>query len=38
QNARAVRFYEKSGFAIVGNKTFRLGSSLEHDFVMEQAL
>jgi ribosomal protein S18 acetylase RimI-like enzyme len=38
QNARAVRFYEKSGFAIVGNKTFKLGSRLENDFVMERAL
>lgn len=38
QNARAVRFYEKSGFRIVGRKSFQLGSRLEHDFVMERAL
>ena len=38
QNARAVRFYEKSGFRVVGAKTFQLGSRLEHDHVMERAL
>jgi tRNA (guanine37-N1)-methyltransferase len=38
QNARAVRFYEKSGFAVVGTKTFLVGQELHDDFVMEQAL
>lgn len=38
QNARAIRFYEKSGFREVGNKTFRLGTAVEHDFVMERAV
>jgi ribosomal protein S18 acetylase RimI-like enzyme len=38
QNARAIRFYEKSGFRKVGTKSFRLGATVEHDFVMEQAL
>ncbi|MDE8668797.1 GNAT family N-acetyltransferase [Pseudarthrobacter sp. H3Y2-7] len=38
QNARAVRFYEKSGFRKVGSKSFRLGSTVEHDFVMERAV
>ncbi|OFI38524.1 GNAT family N-acetyltransferase [Arthrobacter sp. SW1] len=38
QNARAIRFYEKSGFRKVGTKTFRLGGSVEHDFVMERAV
>lgn len=38
QNARAVRFYEKSGFRKVGTKTFRLGTAVEHDFVMERSL
>ena len=38
QNARAVRFYEKSGFRIVGAKTFQLGARVENDFVMERAL
>ncbi|MBO1269214.1 GNAT family N-acetyltransferase [Arthrobacter cavernae] len=38
QNAKAIRFYEKSGFRKVGTKTFKLGSAVEHDFVMERAL
>ena len=38
QNARALRFYEKSGFRRVGTKSFKLGSAVEHDFVMERAL
>lgn len=38
QNARAIRFYEKSGFRKVGTKSFRLGSTVEHDFVMERSL
>lgn len=38
QNARAIRFYEKSGFRKVGTKSFRLGNSVEHDFVLERAL
>lgn len=36
QNVRAIRFYEKSGFRKVGTKTFQLGSTLEHDFVLER--
>jgi ribosomal protein S18 acetylase RimI-like enzyme len=38
QNARAIRFYEKSGFRRVGTKSFRLGSTVEHDFVLERPL
>jgi ribosomal protein S18 acetylase RimI-like enzyme len=38
QNARAIRFYEKSGFRKAGTKSFRLGSSVEHDFVLERAV
>ncbi len=38
QNARAIRFYGKSGFRTVGSKSFRLGSTVEHDFVMERAV
>lgn len=38
QNARAIRFYEKSGFRKVGTKSFRLGNTVEHDFVMERPL
>lgn len=38
RNARAIRFYEKCGFVVVGAKTFRVGRELHHDHVMEQAL
>jgi ribosomal protein S18 acetylase RimI-like enzyme len=38
QNARAIRFYEKSGFRRVGTKSFKLGNTTEHDFVMERAV
>ncbi|MET3205501.1 UNVERIFIED_ORG: ribosomal protein S18 acetylase RimI-like enzyme [Arthrobacter sp. UYEF13] len=38
QNARAIRFYEKCGFRKVGSKSFRLGTTVEHDFVMERAV
>ncbi|MCB5275472.1 putative N-acetyltransferase [Arthrobacter sp. SO5] len=38
QNARAIRFYEKSGFRKVGTKSFTLGNTVEHDFVMERPL
>lgn len=38
QNARAIRFYEKSGFRRVGTRSFRLGHTVEHDFVMELTL
>ena len=37
-NARARRFYEKSGFEVVGEKSFRLGPELHNDYVMERAL
>jgi ribosomal protein S18 acetylase RimI-like enzyme len=38
ENAKAIRFYEKAGFRKVGTKSFRLGSTVEHDFVMERGL
>jgi ribosomal protein S18 acetylase RimI-like enzyme len=38
QNVKAIRFYEKSGFRKVGTKSFTLGSTVEHDFVMERGL
>ncbi|MDI3330913.1 MAG: GNAT family N-acetyltransferase [Micrococcus sp.] len=38
QNARAGRFYAKSGFSRVGVRTFRMGSRTEHDFILERAL
>lgn len=37
-NARAQRFYAKSGFARVGTKRFLVGDRYEDDFVYEQAL
>ncbi|MEJ1115247.1 GNAT family N-acetyltransferase [Paenarthrobacter sp. CCNWLY172] len=38
ENAKAIRFYEKSGFQRVGTKSFTLGTAVEHDFVMEHEL
>lgn len=38
ENVRANRFYEKSGFELVGTKKFRLGDVDEDDFVRERAL
>lgn len=37
-NSRAIRFYEKSGFSVVGTKTFVVGSELHHDHVMLSVL
>ena len=34
QNERAQRFYRKHGFTISGTKTFRLGDTIENDYVM----
>ena len=38
ENAKANRFYEKSGFARVGDKRFLLGDRWEEDFVREVVL
>jgi ribosomal protein S18 acetylase RimI-like enzyme len=38
ENARANRFYEKSGFAKVGTKKFQVGERWEDDFVRERQL
>jgi diamine N-acetyltransferase len=38
QNARANRFYEKQGFALVGTKKFLVGGKWEDDFVRERPL
>ncbi|MEE6176265.1 GNAT family N-acetyltransferase [Mycobacterium sp. 050134] len=38
QNQRAQRFYTKSGFAVDGTRTFRVGTRLENDYVMARAL
>ncbi len=35
-NARANRFYEKAGFAVVGTKGFRVGEVVEDDYVRER--
>jgi ribosomal protein S18 acetylase RimI-like enzyme len=37
-NQRAQRFYAKHGFTINGTKTFRLGASVENDYVMVRPL
>ncbi len=38
ENARAIRFYEKHGFAKAGRKRFRVGDRLEHDWVLARVL
>lgn len=38
QNARANRFYEKAGFALVGTKKFLVGARYEDDYVRERML
>lgn len=38
ENARAIRFYEKHGFAIVGTKRFLVGERWEHDYVLSRVL
>ncbi len=38
ENARANRFYEKHGFALVGTKRFLVGDRFEDDFVRERVL
>jgi len=38
QNARAIRFYGKSGFSQVGTKTFLVGDEVHDDFVFERLL
>lgn len=37
-NLRANRFYEKSGFVVVGTRKFEVGDSFESDFVREKNL
>jgi GNAT superfamily N-acetyltransferase len=38
KNARAISFYEKSGFAVVGRKDFLLGADLQTDLVMVRGI
>ena len=37
-NARAIRFYEKHGFARVGEQLFRLGADTQTDWLMARAV
>ncbi|MBY8860760.1 GNAT family N-acetyltransferase [Nocardia sp. CA2R105] len=37
-NARAQRFYAKRGFRTVGTRTFTVGATVCHDYLMERAL
>jgi ribosomal protein S18 acetylase RimI-like enzyme len=34
QNARAIAFYKKWGFEVVGNQSFQLGDDMQNDFLM----
>lgn len=38
ENKRAILFYERWGFATVGEREFRLGSELQNDLVMTKRL
>jgi GNAT superfamily N-acetyltransferase len=38
RNVRAGKFYAKHGFELVGEKRFRVGEELHHDFVRRRAL
>jgi ribosomal protein S18 acetylase RimI-like enzyme len=37
-NYRAQTFYRKHGFAVVGTRTFPVGTVLENDFVMVRSV
>ena len=38
RNARAIRFYRKHGFEVVGTQVFRVGTDDQSDFVMARSL
>jgi len=38
ENPRAIAFYKRQGFEVVGVQTFMVGSDLQHDFVMARPL
>jgi ribosomal protein S18 acetylase RimI-like enzyme len=38
KNDRAIAFYERAGFRVVGAKTFTLGRTVEQDLVMARSL
>jgi ribosomal protein S18 acetylase RimI-like enzyme len=38
RNARAIAFYQKWGFVVVGTQAFQLGSDLQNDLVMQRTV
>ncbi|CAG0934957.1 phosphinothricin acetyltransferase [Thermoflexales bacterium] len=36
RNARAIAFYQKWGFAVVGTQTFQMGRDLQNDLLMQR--
>jgi ribosomal protein S18 acetylase RimI-like enzyme len=38
ENARAIAFYQKWGFATIGETKFLMGEDLQDDFIMERAV
>lgn len=38
ENARAIAFYQKSGFVSIGTGKFLMGEDLQDDFIMERAV
>lgn len=38
RNPRAIRFYEKAGFAVVGDHVFQLGNDPQRDLIMARRL
>jgi len=38
ENPRAIAFYRKWGFKVVGTQTFQLGGDLQHDYLMSRAV
>jgi len=37
-NTAAIRFYEKAGFRRVGERTFKVGATIYHDFIFESVI
>ena len=38
RNSRAIAFYQKRNFLVVGTQSFQLGSNLQHDLIMARSL
>ena len=38
RNPRAISFYQKWGFAVLGMQTFQLGSDTQHDLLMQRSI